>query len=56
LAVSAFITGCRGWEVIEGFGVARLEWLKKHGVFESGIPVDDTITRLISYGACALPD
>ncbi len=41
-------SGCQGWEDIEDFGVARLEWLKKYGSFENGIPVHDTIARLIS--------
>ena len=48
LTVSAVIAGCQGWEDIEDFGVARLEWLKKYGSFENGIPVHDTIARLIS--------
>ena len=48
LTVCAVITGCQGWEDIEDFGTARLEWLKKHGSFENGIPVHDIIARLIS--------
>jgi predicted transposase YbfD/YdcC len=46
-----FLTVCAviaGWEDIEDFGTARLEWLKKYGSFENGIPVHDTIARLIS--------
>lgn len=30
------------------FGHERLEWLKKNGVFDNGIPVDDTIAQVVS--------
>lgn len=36
------------WQEIEDFGHERLEWLKKYGDFDNGIPVDDTIARVVS--------
>ncbi|WP_370626149.1 transposase family protein [Pseudoalteromonas distincta] len=30
LAVSAVVSGCQGWEVIEDFGHDRLDWLRKY--------------------------
>lgn len=48
LCISAIICGAEGWHDIEIFGQARLDWLKKHGDFEYGIPVDDTIARVMS--------
>ena len=48
LTVTAVIAGCEGWEEIEDFGEARLDWFKTFGYFDNGIPVHDTIARLIS--------
>ena len=48
LTVTAIIAGCEGWEDIEDFGYCRLEWLRQYASFEHGIPVHDTIARLIS--------
>lgn len=48
LCISALLCGAEGWHDIEIFGQARLEWLKKYGSFEKGIPVDDTIARVMS--------
>ena len=48
LTVAAVITGCEGWEEIEDFGLERLEWLNKFGMFTKGIPAHDTIARVIS--------
>lgn len=48
LTVCGVISGCEGWEEIEYFGVDHLDWLKKYGDFNCGIPVHDTIARVIS--------
>lgn len=48
LTVSAVIAGCEGWEEIEDFGDARLDWLKGYGDYENGIPAHDTIARVMS--------
>jgi predicted transposase YbfD/YdcC len=47
LAISAVISGSEGWEDIENFGHIKLDWLRKYGAFESGIPRHDTIARVI---------
>ncbi len=48
LTVCAIIAGADEWTEIEDFGHERLEWLKKYGDFDNGIPVDDTIARVVS--------
>ncbi|MFV8421677.1 ISAs1 family transposase [Vibrio parahaemolyticus] len=48
LTVCATIAGADGWEDIEDFGEAHFNWLREKGLFESGLPVHDTIARLIS--------
>ena len=47
LNLTAVISGAEGWEEIEDFGHLRLKWLKKYGDFSHGIPVHDTIARLV---------
>lgn len=48
LTVVAVIGGAEGWEDIEDFGHCHLELLKKYADFSNGIPVHDTIARIIS--------
>ena len=48
LTVCATIGGASGWEDIEDFGEAHFNWLREKGLFTSGLPVHDTIARLIS--------
>jgi predicted transposase YbfD/YdcC len=48
LSIYATISACKGWEDIEDFGKARLTWLQGLGLFKEGLPVHDTIARLIS--------
>lgn len=48
LTVCATIAGADGWEDIEDFGEAHFSWFRKKGLFESGLPVHDTIARLIA--------
>ncbi len=35
LTITAVITGCEGWEEIEDFGNALLDWLQGYGNFEN---------------------
>lgn len=48
LSISAVLCGAEGWEDIEDFGHARLDWLKKYFPFENSIPTHDTIARVLS--------
>lgn len=47
LTVTAVLSGAEGWKDIEDFGRYKLEWMRKYRAFENGIPVDDTIARII---------
>jgi len=47
LTVCAVLSGAEGWKDIEKFGHTKLAWLHKFRRFEAGIPVDDTIARII---------
>ncbi len=47
LSIVAVIGGADGWEEIQDFGEDYLDWLKQYGDFESGIPVHDTIARVM---------
>ena len=48
LTVCAVIAGASGWEDIEDFGEVHLDWLQKKGLFPNGLPVHDTIARIVS--------
>ncbi|EOA0946245.1 ISAs1 family transposase, partial [Escherichia coli] len=48
LTICAVISGAEGWEDIEDFGETHLDFLKQYGDFDNGIPVHDTIARVIS--------
>ena len=48
LTICAVISGAEGWEDIEDFGETHLDFLKLYGDFENGIPVHDTIARVVS--------
>ncbi|HCJ9260462.1 TPA: ISAs1 family transposase, partial [Escherichia coli] len=48
LTICAVISGAEGWEDIEDFGETHLDFLKHYGDFENGIPVHDTIARVVS--------
>ncbi len=47
LTICAVISGAEGWEDIEDFGNTS-RFLKQYGDFENGIPVHDTIARVVS--------
>jgi hypothetical protein len=45
LAICAVLSGAEGWEAIEEYGHAKLEWLRKFIPLENGVPTHDTIAR-----------
>ncbi|EGC09459.1 hypothetical protein ERBG_04510, partial [Escherichia coli E1167] len=47
LTIFAVISGAESWEDIEDFGETHLDFLKQYGDFENGIPVHDTIARVV---------
>ena len=47
LTMAAVIAGAEGWEDIEDFGCAHLNWLQEKGLFPEKIPAHDTIARII---------
>ncbi len=48
LVVCSSIVGLDSWEDIEDFGEAHLDWFKSKGLFANGLPVHDTIARVVS--------
>jgi len=48
LCICAMISGAEGWSGIEEFGKTKLDWLRQIVPLKNGIPVDDTIARIIS--------
>ena len=48
LSICATVSGAEGWLDIEEFGRTHEKWLQSHGMFGNGIPVDDTIARVMS--------
>ena len=48
MSVCAVMSGAEGWEGIEDFGLAKLDWLQKYLPFSNGIPKHDTIARVLS--------
>jgi len=48
LTIAAMMSGAEGWQDIRDFGLQKEDWLKQYRSFEHGIPVDDTIARIIS--------
>ncbi|MCY4363182.1 MAG: ISAs1 family transposase [Gammaproteobacteria bacterium] len=47
LTVSAVLSGAEGWKDIKEFGDEKLDWLRQYRPFGNGIPVDDTIARVV---------
>jgi len=48
LCVCAVVSGAEGWSDIEEFGRAKLQWLRRYVPLANGIPVDDTLARIVS--------
>ena len=47
LVICATLSGCNGWTSIKQFGEIKLSWLRQYLPYKDGIPVDDTIARLM---------
>lgn len=45
LTLCGVISGCEGWDDLEHFGKAKLEYLRTHLEYKNGIPSDDTLRR-----------
>jgi predicted transposase YbfD/YdcC len=50
LTVAAVVSGANGWEAIEEFGKAKLDWLRRFFPYDNGVPSHDCIRRVF----CAL--
>ena len=48
LTLCSIIAGCEGWEDIEDFAEEQLDWFQSKGLLLSGVPVHDTIARIIA--------
>ena len=48
LVVCAVICGAEGWDEIEDFGHAKLDFLRQYGDFSDGIPSQDTLARVMA--------
>jgi len=48
LCICGVVAGADGWSDIEEFGLTHQEWLQNKGLLANGIPVDDTIARVMS--------
>jgi predicted transposase YbfD/YdcC len=48
IAICAVIAGADGWEDVEEFGQARLEWFQTFLELPNGIPSHDTFTRVFA--------
>lgn len=48
LTICAVISGAEGWEAIERFGEAKIDWLRKWIELENGIPSHDCIARVMA--------
>ena len=48
LCIVGVICGAEGWQDIKFVGDARIDWFQERGLLLNGVPVDDTIARVIS--------
>lgn len=48
LCICGVVSGADGWSDIEEFGKTHKNWLQSKGLLPNGIPVDDTIARVMS--------
>lgn len=48
LTVCAVICGAEGWEEIEDFGHAKLDFLRQYGDFSEGVPSHDTLASVMA--------
>lgn len=47
LIIAGTVSGCDGWKSLKDFGEAKLDWLRKFLPYKDGIPVDDTLARVM---------
>ena len=47
LIIAGTVSGCDGWKSLKDFGEAKLNWLRKFLPYKDGIPVDDTLARVM---------
>ena len=47
LIIAGTVSGCDGWKSLKDFGEAKLDWLRKFLPYKEGIPVDDTLARVM---------
>ncbi|MBD2785749.1 ISAs1 family transposase, partial [Xenorhabdus sp. DI] len=47
LVVSAIMAGAKGWQDIETYGRAKIQWLQTYRPFPNGIPRRHTIARIL---------
>jgi predicted transposase YbfD/YdcC len=47
LVIAGTVSGCEGWKEIKDFGELKLDWLRKFLPYKEGIPVDDTLARVM---------
>ncbi|WP_278027888.1 transposase family protein [Vibrio vulnificus] len=47
LTICGVLSGHNGWDGIIDFGNARLDFLKRYGHFEAGIPSADRLSRVM---------
>lgn len=47
ITLTGVLSGAEGWSEIHEFANNKLEWLRKYRKLESGIPSEDTISRVI---------
>jgi predicted transposase YbfD/YdcC len=58
LTLSAVISGCNTWCLIEEFGKLKIDWLRKFYLYKNGIPSHDTLGAFFSaldtkkFGEC----
>ena len=47
MGIAGTVSGCDGWKSLKDFGEAKLDWLRKFLPYKDGIPVDDTLARVM---------
>ena len=48
IAIAAILSGANGWNEIENYGKAKIEWLRTFLTLPSGIPSHDTFNRVFA--------
>jgi len=48
IAIATVLSGAGGWNEIEGYGHARIEWFNSFLTLPGGIPSHDTFNRVFS--------